>query len=557
MNEKTIKRPVRQVGTGTPEAPAAKRPRLVEHDGVRFNEPDAHELMFDSMRLDEYLRTVDEHMALTVAEVLEGLDWDPFHRRYRPGGRPPGSPRLMLGLILYGVAQGVDSLRQLERLARKDLGAVWVSAGVQPDHSTLGRFVRDHAETLTEGFFGELTAEVLRRTGSGVSVVSGDGTTVEAAASRYRLLKQQAAKRAADEAREAAERAPDDAVLAARAEQAERVERTVDERVAARRAQGKDPENVRVSPSEPEAVVQQLKDKRVAPSYKPSVLVNEQRVVVGMDVHASNEVVQMARMFAQAGRHGPIWEAMFDAGYCAHQAIELTLSLGISFLCPEGKSQGDGDWNKKSDKSIPKSAFRYDAAEDVYVCPNGEILRPVKRYKGNDNNPAYVLYAAAAAAAAATAGVTVATATATGTVTGGCAGCPLRTLCSKSAKGRQIKRYEGDDLKDALREVMSHPNAQAHYRKRLGMVEPVFSELRLRQGLRRFRRRGLEAVRLEFALHVMAFNLTRVLARAKTFFQRFFISYMIYNLLSILASSALNLFRPLSTNSIHILLTAT
>ncbi|MCB1863588.1 MAG: transposase, partial [Gammaproteobacteria bacterium] len=45
-----------------------------------------------------------------------------------------------------------------------------------------------------------------------------------------------------------------------------------------------------------------------------------------------------------------------------------------------------------------------------------------------------------------------------------------------------------------------------------GMVEPVFSHLRYRQGLNRFRRKGLKAVRLEFSLHAMAYNLSRVLA---------------------------------------------
>jgi hypothetical protein len=37
------------------------------------------------------------------------------------------------------------------------------------------------------------------------------------------------------------------------------------------------------------------------------------------------------------------------------------------------------------------------------------------------------------------------------------------------------------------------------------MVEPVFSQLRGRQGLQRFRRNGLSAVRVEFALHAMAY----------------------------------------------------
>ena len=49
------------------------------------------------------------------------------------------------------------------------------------------------------------------------------------------------------------------------------------------------------------------------------------------------------------------------------------------------------------------------------------------------------------------------------------------------------------------------------------VVEPVFAELRERQGLTRFRRRGLAGVRLEFALHCTAYNLKRTLRQTAPF----------------------------------------
>jgi len=44
------------------------------------------------------------------------------------------------------------------------------------------------------------------------------------------------------------------------------------------------------------------------------------------------------------------------------------------------------------------------------------------------------------------------------------------------------------------------------------MVEPVFARLRGQQRLNRFSRRGLAAVRREFALHALAYNLGRAVA---------------------------------------------
>ena len=70
--------------------------------------------------------------------------------------------------------------------------------------------------------------------------------------------------------------------------------------------------------------------------------------------------------------------------------------------------------------------------------------------------------------------------------------CELRDQCTSNPRGRTVKRYEDDEIKDALREVMRHPAAQREYSRRQGMVEPVFSELKGIQGLQRFRRRGLD-----------------------------------------------------------------
>jgi hypothetical protein len=61
------------------------------------------------------------------------------------------------------------------------------------------------------------------------------------------------------------------------------------------------------------------------------------------------------------------------------------------------------------------------------------------------------------------------------------------------------------------------------FSQRKVIVEPVFSGLRRQQGLDRFRRRGLQGVTREFALHVMAYNLSRAVALRRA---RFFWLYV-------------------------------
>ncbi len=60
---------------------------------------------------------------------------------------------------------------------------------------------------------------------------------------------------------------------------------------------------------------------------------------------------------------------------------------------------------------------------------------------------------------------------------------------------------------------MAHPQAQRRLRQRKAMVEPVFIHLRLRQNVNRFKRKGLAGVRVEFSLQIMAYNISRAIAR--------------------------------------------
>jgi hypothetical protein len=97
-----------------------------------------------------------------------------------------------------------------------------------------------------------------------------------------------------------------------------------------------------------------------------------------------------------------------------------------------------------------------------------------------------------------------------------CGDCPLRSGCTDSPRGRTLKRYPGEEFREWMAQLMDHLRARARYRRRQAIVEPCFADLRERQGLKRLHRRGLKAVRAEFALHCIALNLKRALGRPLT-----------------------------------------
>ena len=60
---------------------------------------------------------------MRLAALLRDLDYSAFVRVYKPTGGRALHPRTMLGLVVYGILNRQWSLRKLESLARRDVGA--------------------------------------------------------------------------------------------------------------------------------------------------------------------------------------------------------------------------------------------------------------------------------------------------------------------------------------------------------------------------------------------------------------------------------------------------
>jgi transposase len=484
MSRKTVQVDRNQQFDFLEDTPAYSAPKKLtaSASGRKFIAPDRHQIYLGMTRLDQYLEQAGLTAPLAIASLLDEQDWSEFESRYAPTGRAPYAPRAMMGLILFGIMQGTDSLRNLERLARQDLGCLWVTGGICPDHACIGRFITLHEDAISHGFFESLTRTVLKVTGSDSHHLAGDGTVIEAACSHYKLLKEEAVKQQTETARAALQEAPDDKKCQQQAALAIQVEETYEARKQARLGKGAKTDSLAVSPTEPEAMVQPQKRKRgKAASYKSSVLANEQRVIVAHDVDPSQEISVIPGLLDQGQRvtGEEAKELSLDAGYFCNTVIDETLRREISLLCPEGK--GLGNERKVKGGVFPKSQFHYLPLEDVYVCPAGERLQP-----GPKRAKKYTMYRTSA-----------------------CSSCVLKDQCTKAKEGRRIRRLDGDEAKEALRDVMQHRQAQKVFRQRQAMVEPVFSVLKQLQGLNRFRRRGLAGVKREFALHVLAYNLSR------------------------------------------------
>lgn len=459
---------------------------------TRFLPDDPGHLYLGEQRLDVYLEQQGLGWVLRLREVLQSLDYAGLCAGYSGRGRRPYHPRTLVSLIVYGVLLGQSSLRAIEALARRDVGAWWLCGGQQPDHSTIGDFIRFNAELLSAEFSSGTVGKLVQRFELKAGLVAGDGTVIEAAVSRWGVLRVEALREQEERARKAAAQSEQDEGLEARAKELGEARKIAEERGEKRTAKGRAADTVEVSPRDPEAVVQPRKDKVYRPSYKPSVLVHESGLIVGQAVHPSSEtavVPSLLEQHVQAFGCDPS-SALFDAGYCSNELLRLMCERNIDVLCPSGKVI-DGNWTKQeSGARFGKSSFRYDESTDTYRCPAGEHLR--REYAASERGLRYVRYRASAAA---------------------CAGCSLRSRCTDSHSARTLKRYEGEEYREAAQRVLEQPAARARYRKRMPLAERPTAEVRERLKFTRFRRLGTAGARVEFSLCVIALNLKWAVGR--------------------------------------------
>jgi len=459
----------------------------VVHGKCEFINPSPEKIFIGNERLSSYLKSNDLGWVIDLRSLLEESDFTPLMNSYSPSGRRPTHPLIILGLIMYGIIQRQWSLRELESVAKRDVAAWWICAGKHPDHSTIGRFINRHEDILTEEYFISLTQLIVKKLKLSTAVVAADGTVVEAAASAYKTIKRQAAEQLVEELKKKARQNPDDPAIVTASNKAKKVVEAIEKREIKRREYRGNISNIRVSSVEPEAVIQKTKKGNFRPSYVPSVLANENQIIIGTHVDSANENNAIKPMMKQTEKvTGKMSKTLLcDAGYHNEDVLSLSNILDVEILCPSGRADA-GEWIQQQRKNqlFHKNKFVFNKEKNKYICPANKELSFFKN-SSDHGKPRYAYR---------------------------CSDydiCQIRDKCTKISKGRIVYRYEVDKLKDQMNDKFKNREVRLKYTKRKQMVEPIFAEIKKRQGLERFRRKGLSKVTVEFTLHCIAHNLKK------------------------------------------------
>ena len=135
--------------------------------------------------VDEWLPS--DHLARFVVEVIDRLDLDDLTKQCAGRGSAAHHPAVLLGLLIYGYANGVHSSRKIERATYDSVAFRYVAANTHPDHDTLVTFRRRFLKEV-ESLFVQVLVLAREMKLLKLGHIALDGTKIGANASKHKAL---------------------------------------------------------------------------------------------------------------------------------------------------------------------------------------------------------------------------------------------------------------------------------------------------------------------------------------------------------------------------------
>jgi transposase len=419
--------------------------------------------------------------------LVNSLDLSGIESKYSYEGRPAYHPAMLVKVLVYGKMRGIRSSRKLQEACIENVRFIYLSQNEKPDFRTISNFRKEFLNEL-----GDLLKQTVR-----IGIQEGvielehvaiDGTKIRANAkrnsfkSREKLEEYLAALETSlkedvelDQAED--EKHGDDdggpklpKSLQGKKELSERIQRALER-------QKKEKQKSR-STTDPDASFMKGPEGK-HPSYNAQAAVDaDSLMVVGADVStAGSDHGQLKSMLEkieeETGENPKTVSA--DKGYRATEGLVELEQRDITGFVPMQES----DKGKYS-----QDHFLYDAEEDEYICPQGQLLSFAHEKRNAD------VY-----------------------ISENCSACSAKKQCLRGkAHSKSLKVSHNIGTIQRMRMRIETEEGKARLKQRAQTVELLFGWLKTHRQLRRFMFRGLDWVKQEWRFELAAVNIQRLVA---------------------------------------------
>lgn len=410
-------------------------------------------------------------------------------------GRPPYDPRDLLKLYLYGYLNRIRSSRRLETEAGRNLELLWLLRKLKPDFKTIADFRKDNSKSLKE-VFKQFTLLCKEWDLYGKEVIAVDGSKFRASNSKRNNFNQKKIQRHLKYIEEKINSyfnkldSNDQDEADIHVPNAEEIQKRIEElksrkeKYIAMQQQMEETGATEVSTTDPDARLMAVNNNGVEVSYNVQTAVDQKyKLVVDSEViNNPADQGQLSNMAKQAKEVLEVDEikVLADKGYYSTNDLIECETNHIETYVPKQRFTGNiANFDFQADK------FHYDQEQNIYLCPAGQILYPGRIREANGvKYQDYKNYRA-------------------------CKDCPLKNQCTRAQKGRTISRNLAQPLLDEI-DQRTRENRKLYVQRQM-IVEHPFGTVKRIWGYNHFLTRGLVSVNVENKLHLLAYNLRRVI----------------------------------------------
>ena len=443
--------------------------------------------------LDEYIS--EENPVRVIDLFVDGLDLKSLgFDGVVPAdtGRPSYHPAVLLKLYVYGYLNRIQSTRRLETEALRNVELMWLIARLTPDFKTIANFRRENGKAICKicAQFIELCRQMNLFTDAMVAV---DGSKFKAVNSSDQNFTQTKIKRRMQEAKQSIAQYLKDLETADlrspagstphQVRLAERIELFKKQMNALQAIK----EQVQVAPdkqvsiSDPDARSMQHRgggivgyNVQAAVDTKNHLIVAHELTNVGHDRSALAKIADQAKAALQVDE----LTVVADKGYYSGEQIKDCMDSGVTPIVPKCKTSSN-----RSNGLFDKNAFIYHPDKNEYECPAGQAL--IERFRTIEHGKTLIAYWSS-----------------------NCKTCTLKPQCTTGVN-RRVKRWEHEAVLDQMQtNLEAMPDAM---KIRRCTIEHTFGTIKSWMGATHFLTKTKEHVSTEMSLHILAYNLKRVM----------------------------------------------
>ncbi len=445
-------------------------------------------------RLDDYI--AEDNPVRVIDAFIDALDLlklgfssvDPSAT-----GRPAYHPSVLLKIYVYGYLNRIHSSRRLERETQRNVELMWLTGQLMPDFKTIADFRKNNGKAI-KNVCRQFVMLCRQMNLFADAMVAIDGSKFKAVNNRDKNFTPAKMKRRIEQIEKSIARymaeldnadreAPSTAeAKTPRLQDRLKALRQEMERLEALEEQMLKAPDQQLSLTDPDSRSMKTRGGGIV-GYNTQIAVDTTHHLIAAH-EVSNVGVdrsQLANMADQARSAMGVEDlsAVADRGYYNGKEIVACEWDGITTYVPKSDTS-----SSKAKQRFAKSDFVYIAADDEYQCPAGErLIRHMTTVEDEKNLHSYWNTAA-------------------------CLACTIKEQCT-TGKERRIKRWEHEDVLDAMQLRLDQDPEKMQLRR--STVEHPFGTLKQWMGWTHFLTKTLARVSTEMSLHVLAYNVKRVI----------------------------------------------